>query len=630
MSIVSDIFSQVVLISNNYQLSAEISSLFFDIDKYFVVLEEPRDWQQLTDNQITMVTNVLAYIKPKFVILWDIDPDIEKMIIDRFPSISPIIIIKDSEEIEEKIIKKLNLKINGEFHCNPQELALWLVEAKKQKKRLIPDKTKPIRYSKKHIEWTSWKIVCFEENHDIMDIISANYAFAERDSLLATPSFTDQQVDDFGEEISYIGNNEDIHDKTTSFDKLKSKIKDNRLFNFPFNQYHHVLFVTDGIPYSFVLDNIIPISHLIRNFLWLSFVNSYIDTRELVPLSWNAILFSTRDFDGWDEMDVVEYQLKHKNYNIQYLYWKFATIDNFTNYNYFLPYDILHIWTHGWEIDWYNILEEFKDDKGNLHKIEYNEIRIINNPWAIKKDTDPQTLIAVSVFQGFESYDWKPRKNQKNKDWFPYWMNNISKNIDFSKDRKIIRREYKANIKNSESVLCYDWPNLCAFHSLGNWRRPFVFNNSCSSVHRLASKFSFAWARGYIWTLWNVEENVAKDVSEKFYSNLNNMPIFWALWDAQRHIENPSQKNIYTYRWTDLDCVFSVESFHKSLYFYELLNAKKRWELYIMEKKHDPSYNDAIQNAKKGIDFLRKHIVLEKLRKMEVCSSMYWNNHFYK
>jgi hypothetical protein len=56
-------------------------------------------------------------------------------------------------------------------------------------------------------------------------------------------------------------------DKLEAFDKIRDQISDWIHKDINFKSYHHALFITDDIPYSFVLKNIIPISHLHRNFL---------------------------------------------------------------------------------------------------------------------------------------------------------------------------------------------------------------------------------------------------------------------------------------------------------------------------------------------------------------------------
>ncbi len=626
MWIISNICPKAILISNNYELSAEISSLFNNPNEYFTILEEPRDWDILTDNQVTIVSNAIAYIRPEYTILCDISEKIEKLIIARFPSKESLIIIKNRQDIEEKIIKRFKLSLEP-YYCNPNELALWLIYAKSKQKHLIPKEKESIKFKESYVKWKSTKIVLFEQNNDVLDIISANYAFAEEDTLASIASFTRKQVENISQNIKATWNNETLKEKAKldKFKNIKSQIKARLPIKINFKSYHTALFITEGIPYSFALDNIIPIAHLLRNFLWLAFINSYINTREILPISGNAVLFSTKDFNNWDEMDSVEHQLKNKNYTLQRLYWKYATISNFNNYVSFLPYDILHIWTHWWDLSWCNILEEFTDDKWEKHTIEYNEIRIIENPLALN-NTKPDTEIPVSIFHSFIEYDWVKWDNIKESNWLKHRMRNVHRGEYSLKNRRILKSEPTNDIDNSQSIMCFDWPNMCAFHSIANHRRPFIFNNSCSSFYDLSSKFSYAWARWYIWTLWNVEEDVAKEVSEDFYQNINSMTLYWAIRHAQRIIKKPTQKNIYIYFWTDLDCIFKVEEFHKAHYIYELNQAIIRWKECILRNKNN---EDVIKNSEKAISFLNWHIVFEKIKNIWIYNNHYYYNSFY-
>jgi hypothetical protein len=346
----------------------------------------------------------------------------------------------------------------------------------------------------------------------------------------------------------------------------------------------------------------------------------------MYPLIGNAILFSTKNFSIWDEMDVVERQLKGKKYQLQLLYWKDATISKFSNYVQVLPYSILHICAHGGNLDGHTIIEKFNDAKWVEHTIEYDEVKIIENPWLLI-GASPDTIATIFDFQSFVKYDWIMWEHNLTKEWFKEWIENCKNNI--WKDREILSKKPIDYIKYSESVMCSDWPNLCSFHSIASDGRPFVFNNSCSSFHTLSYKFSYAGARWYIGTLWDIDEDVAKDVAEDFYKNINDQPIYWALRFAQKKIARKSQQDIFVYFGTDLDCIFKLSSSEKNNYIYELGKSIGRWKEYIDDGKRKGKAENLIQEAEDRISLLDSSLKLELLIKALGPMNHYYNNHLY-
>lgn len=624
----STIYTEVLLVTNDYSLWAEISSLFNEKDSYFIILEEPRYiTEELIDNEVTRVTNIIAYIKPKYVILGNLSDRIEPKIIDRFPNKNTIINVKTRDEIEEKLIRRLGLKTKIPYYCNPRELALWLLYAKNNNYYLIPNENEPIKFLKPYLNGSSKRLVWFENNNDIEDIIASNYSFAWDDSLLSIPAFTRQQVDNFNNKIRTIWNSKMIDkDKVDAFDKIRDQIKTWICKDVIINDYHHALFVTDDIPYSFIFKNIIPISHMHRNFLWLSFANSYIHAREIYPLIGNAILFSTKNFSIWDEMDIVERQLRKKKYQLQLLYWKNATISKFGDYTNVLPYSILHICSHGWNLDGNNIIEKFKDKLWIEHTIEYDEVKVIENP-ELLRNADLNDTIDIFVFQSFVKYDWVIRENNLKKEGFVDWIENDKNNI--WNDRIILSRKPIDYIRYSESVICSDWPNLCSFHSLASDGRPLVFNNSCSSFHTLSYKFSYAGARWYIWTLWNIDEDVAKEVAEDFYQNIENLPVYWAIRKAQKWISKESQQNIFVYFWTDLDCIFEIPTSEENNYLHELVRSIGRRLQYIDDCKKNNKPEKCIEDTEYRLKLLDMNLKFESLTRIVRNQDKYLNNRLY-
>ena len=98
----------------------------------------------------------------------------------------------------------------------------------------------------------------------------------------------------------------------------------------------------------------------------------------------------------------------------------------------------------------------------------------------------------------------------------------------------------------------------------GMHANPVVFNNTCWSWSDISSSFLNSGAKGYIGTLWAVENKIAKEIAEKFYSIVFTKPIIYALYDASKIGCGTSSENIYVFWGLHLAKVTPGTSLDKS------------------------------------------------------------------
>lgn len=617
---ISQLDKRAVCITRNIYLWAEISSIFHQQWMYFSIIETPPNMWILTDWNITKVVNSIAITRPDYVILADIEYTIQEKILERFPDHKILIIIKTTNDIDNNIIKKLWINIEWEILCTKDSLIYWLYLAKYEKKRLIIDDD---RSSNEYVFSTrkSKELICIEETWEISDIIAVNYAFANEMDLLLIPWFSRQQVDNFCERIKIIGNSDHTIDKKyIDWNKIKEEIYQRFPSFFKFEKYYKILFVTGGIPYSFIFNNEIPIAQVYNYFLWLHFIWCYIYFQmEIMPVN-NVLLLATKEFEN-AEVKYIESLFESMDYNITKLYGKNATIENWLKYIQFLPYSILHIATHWWDKDdfyWYNITEKFIDSKWETHIIKYKELPIIESI------DSKQDKCKVLLYKEFDTFDGKKSKKAQ---WISEWID-IDK-WKFNNWEIIERNNLSEPLKNINWILFSDWYGLLTFHQVAAWLNPIIFNCSCSSIKKNALNFISSGAIWYIWTLWDIESDVAQRVSESFYKNIKNMPPYAALWYAQKIITNKHQENIFVYFWADNIIISSSDKVLKD-YWYKthLKSALDRWWLFLNENKNKKDFEDALQNAEIAFNFLNR-ILFSEFNK-SILSNKYFNCGLYK
>ncbi len=139
-----------------------------------------------------------------------------------------------------------------------------------------------------------------------------------------------------------------------------------------FMKYEYVTFFTKGAPYGLIIKNQIPVTHVNLQLLpdFFLFNNIQIDSFSESP---SAIVFSPQEFQDEETDCVIEY-LENQNLFVKSLIGKNATVFNLDNHIKEYPYSILHICSHGGEIEGTRITETFKDRDGVKHTIVYDEV----------------------------------------------------------------------------------------------------------------------------------------------------------------------------------------------------------------------------------------------------------------
>ena len=117
-------------------------------------------------------------------------------------------------------------------------------------------------------------------------------------------------------------------------------------------------------------------------------------------------MFSLDDFSSDETKDVAEH-LNQNNFIVTSLVGPGATNENLTNYGSHLPYDLLHICSHGGETSGYFVKQEFTDRDGKAHSIEYFEV-VSFSP---ERATDPDKVLVERkmIFATLDGMPWIQR-----------------------------------------------------------------------------------------------------------------------------------------------------------------------------------------------------------------------------
>jgi hypothetical protein len=268
-----------------------------------------------------------------------------------------------------------------------------------------------------------------------------------------------------------------------------------RIGDVSFDQYEYATFFTEGIPYSFVIENIIPCSHVklsIRPDLFV--FNSIIyDSAEIYN---SAIVFSPVFFKDEETDDLCDFFVKYKYY-LRAMVGRDASVSNFDFSVQFFPYDILHICSHGGEVDGYEMTRTFVDKENNTHLVEFDEV-IGYSPVPDKQGIIEVTRKAFPrKLDGFEWNSAELTSQDIPSDVYTEMWDCIL--------RCKGRRKKKNRVAMSCHIACADTIHQGQFHTLADHGSPLVCNNACWSWSEVAAFFLDCGARAYIGTLWAID-----------------------------------------------------------------------------------------------------------------------------
>lgn len=360
-----------------------------------------------------------------------------------------------------------------------------------------------------------------------------------------------------------------------------------RVEDINFMLYSYSTFFTIGAPYSLVLNNIIPFSHVhfYLNPDFLIFNSFYFESHERTNA---AVVFSPKEFKD-EEIDHVIEIMQKNNYFVKELLSKEATVYQIDNHVKEFPFDLLHVCSHGGEAWGYSVKKEFTDRKGDVHVIEYDEV-VSFAPSAIELLIPVTIKMLPRLFNGIV---WGSTEFVSKK--FPHYiftdMHKELKSVE-AKDRK--RKEI---IPYSSTIKCSDFHYQGMFNILAAFHSPIIFNNTCWSWSDIANSFLEVGARFYIGTLWEVDNMIAKSTAELFYNKISDETIVNSLYNSLAYTKGNKNENIYI-MWglpfTTLRADMSIKSSKKHVA--ELmLNSLSIWRSKIENStKKKPS--DAIES----------------------------------
>ncbi len=593
----------------NVQLAAVVSSYFSEPDTYFPVFifpnviafdEDSDDFN--ADNYISkiigneaavLVNNALARVGGcEYLILAGISEHQKSYI--RFPKSMKVIEIAGVSEVKEKLAA-IGITRKDELRCKPSEILKGLYLAKRDgKSLLIDDGADDLPLIENH---KGGIVVVEQEEDDVATIVAVNYACSVGANIKIVRPLEKHE----GRTIQKFIQKWKEDGSHNQFQKVLNKISQ-RVGDIDFAAFEYATFFTEGLPYSLGIENIIPCSYVNLSLRADFFVFNCLAFEHIERFN-SVVIFSLEEFFVDGETKWLIDFFKKNNYFIRGLISETAKVRDLDYNAPNFPYDILHISSHGGEVDGYAVSEEFTDREGKKHLVEYDEV-VGFSPVPGK---DLIELHRKTIFRKFDGFEWmSPELAKQN---LPHYVFEDMRKSLYQKEElgKGIKREPKDRVPMSCAIKCSDSIHQGMFRTLASHSSPFVFNNTCWSWSEVATFFLAGGARGYIGTLWAIQNRVAITGAQTFYENVLGSTILEAFHKSLKAIENTADKNIYIFWGLHFSTLSKGESYEdsRSRVFRELVRSLFTWIGHVQKTKS----KEVKKNSVEIVKLLHKDII---------------------
>ncbi|GFD83883.1 hypothetical protein KUL118_67450 [Tenacibaculum sp. KUL118] len=567
---------------NDNVLAALIASYIFKLNKYNLIFEFPsvtaeyRDFigDVIDEHHITRVranefnikvNNAINQVHGcKYLIIAGLNEEQKSYL--TFLEDYNVIEIQDYYDVEV-YLSAFNLK-SDIIICREEEVLNGLYIAAKSDAILkIDDNAESILSCKLE---KSNGIIVIEDIKKVSSVIATIYALSLNLSISITPKVIIDK-----REISYFIEQWKTTNNGQFFNDLRAIVYPN-IEHIDFEKYEFATFFTTGIPYSLIIENIIPCSHVNLYINPDFFVFNSIYFQNKFQLN-SAIVFSPKEFED-EETDFVIQNFASNNYYVRGLIGEKASANSLDFHIKEFPFDLLHICSHGGEIGGYESKLDFIDRDGNKHIVEFDEVVTYDLTTLNNTNLDEGIPVTVkNIYKKFDGLIWRS-KELKDKNFPNYVFSDMQNAISNGIDKTI--RKPKRIIANSCAITCYSSYYQAMFNIIAGIHSPIIFNNTCWSWSDIADHFIASGARGYIGTLWDVDNGVAKKSAEHFYSNIFSKTIMNALHDSLIYSKEKREENIYIYYGLHFSSFSKAISVNKSKeeVIIRLITSLERWK----------------------------------------------------
>lgn len=526
----------IIVNNDDNHLAALISSYLSEQESYLPLFAFPKvevfSYQEIEDiysyeyrsksksQELSIwISNALAILKDcKTVVLGGLS-EYQKSFIKVEEEINCIEIdsISDIDLLKSMCLKSEYLE------CKSEDIYMGLISALKADQYLVINE---YAESIKNSEHTNEKgVIVIENLNNVSAIVAINYAF----SINALPVIINSPNISMNEVNAYISDWQDTKNEMVLND-LRSSVYPS-IEQIHFENFEFTTFFTIGIPYSLVIENIIPCTH-VNLILRLGFYVLNTIFAETRVQTFGSVVFSTQKFKDEETQDLID-TLNANSFHVKEILGREASCANLDYHVKEFPFDLFHICAHGGEVKGTQMSAEIIDENGKSHTYEYDNVL----SFAPYPGMDKIGVTSLYFPRKLDGLTWKS-KELNDKKFTAEFYESISKQLSNDKGKKV---GDQITVHNSFGINCHDFVYTGQFNTIAGFNSyPVIYNNSCWSWGEISKSFLNSGARMYIGNLWKINNDTAIEIAEKFYELIFDHTILEAFYGAIQKFKGTS------------------------------------------------------------------------------------------
>lgn len=526
-------FDSLAIVGDKPPLVAEICSLFTRCGRYLAVLDGPRMTRPDWSNEVIRRNNALAKTQCCRILLADLDAKSVEHLSHNSPA-GKFVSVNSAGEATAALkgwIKAPSVKMNW----GSNNLGVGLLIARRSKQSLkINSSDSP---TTSFVSGGTHLLIACESADELAQIVASNLAFATDASFMVIPQLSEQERDEWLEEMYSLGSEGDV---SARFVAIRDFAR-GRLPKMEFEKYKQICFITNGFPWGIT----VPECATTHMFSYPDFGRCVVEgiwaSQDTSRGARNALLIHPGRVEG-SEIEVVGKSLYANKTLVRIHAGPQATVSSIHLLIETFPFDIIVISTHCGDVCGQRVTYEFNDSEGLSRRLVVDH--------AIGFGYDPATdKVLVQQFQRFhelDGVDWTDRIAKANlyvgtaiETWVAFGGN------PSERDRYKIASEKIHRVIGSMALQMHDdlwFPLVQAFSPSCS---PAIVNNGCSSWHELSKRFAFAGARAYVGALFPVLEAEAQEVCISIFRMQLGTILPSALWNSQNAVYGSQGRRPY-------------------------------------------------------------------------------------
>jgi hypothetical protein len=525
-------FEPVAIVGDKPRLVAEIASLFTRSRRYLPIIDGPRLTRPDWSNEVIRRANALKVAQSRRVITADLPADAFRSLSEN--SLDGTFIAVRSSEEAQAALKGWTKGPSERLVWGSNNLGVGLLLARRSKKSL--QTTEGLSPTTTFISNGTHLLIVCETGDDLAEVTASNLAFATDAAFLTIPQLPDSERDEWLEQIYALGSGGNA---SRRFAAIRDRVR-GRLPNIEFSRYKQVLFITKGFPWGIAVPEC-PTTHM---FAYPDFGRSIVEglsaASHPATSARTALLIQPEQIAG-SEIEHIAASLEKNRTLVRLQVGPSATVLNVRMLIETVAFDIIVLSTHAGDVPGQRITYEFTDSEGIARRLVIDE--------AVGFGYDPTTdKVLVETFSRFHELDGID------------WTNSVAKANLYvgtaitswsamggilEREKYKVAREEIPRVNGSMALRMFDHVWIPNMHGFPPDCAPIVFNNACSSWHRLSKCFMFAGASTYIGTLFPVTEYEAQEVGNSIFQKELGAPMPTALWSSQNRVYEGQDRRPY-------------------------------------------------------------------------------------